>query len=108
MIMTLKKRKRQKKTPTETSVQLNAFLNSNATWMKIPWNSECFKNVDSMRATYVSAAMHHGVIDKISVNVFGDSILLMRKDKDREKNLSTELDSVLRDCKSGIMKVVAR
>ena len=104
--MKLKKRRGQVKTPTETSVQLNAFLNSNATWMKIPWNSECFKNVDSMRATYVSAAIHHGVIDKISFNVFGDSILLMRKNGNG--NLSTELDSVLKDCKTGIMKVVAR
>lgn len=105
MIMTLKKRKGQKKTPTETSVQFQSFLDSNATWMKIQWNPERFKSVDSMRTTYIDSAKHHGVNDRIAVKAFGNVILLMRKSEDR--NLSTELDSVLRDCKSGIMKVVA-
>lgn len=105
MIMTLKKRKGQWKTPTETSVQFQSFINSDATWMKIPFNAERWKTVDSMRATYVNSAMHHGLTDQLTFKAFGDCIIIMRKGKGR--NISMELDSVLKDCKSSIMKVVA-
>ena len=105
MIMKLKRRRGQAKTPTETSVQFQSFLNSDATWMRIPFDAERWKTVDSMRATYVNSAMHHGLTGQITFKAFEDSILLMRKNG--KGNLSTELDSVLKDCKTGIMKVVA-
>lgn len=103
---TLKKRKGQWKTPTETSVQLQSFLNSDASWMRIPWNPERFKSVDSMRTTYVDAARYHNVKERVFVKAYGDSILLMKKTDKRD--LSKALDDVLTGFKGQLMELIER
>ena len=105
MIMTLKKRKGQKKTPTETSVQFQSFLNSDATWMRIPWKPERFKTVDSMRATYISSAGYHGILSKISIKAFDDSILLMKKG---DENMDRTLETMFKGFKNDVMNAVTR
>lgn len=103
----LKKGKGQWKTPTETSVQFKSFLNSDASWMRIPYNPERYKTIDSMRTTYIDSAKYHGIGDKVFVKILGDSIVLMKKRKNSKTN--AELNDVLtKFIKDNILDLIAR